>query len=139
MKYWRDETQGTDINNWGNPRIQMVDFSNVDKHQIGTISRPDAGTGYDWCRDPATNEIVLGTPFSIWKMLADPRVRENMLRENGRTYDVNSIHLECMDPGRSYDHARHKALRELGQYPDNMPWLPVWQWILVRKGGRKRF
>ena len=141
MKWWRDGAQGYDPRKWANPDVQKLDFSLTDKHQIGSIIRVGKGEDYDWRRNmPHDIKYVLGVDMSIHKMLAHPYVLDVMLKDgNGQTYDVYSLHLECLEPGTSWDHVRQLNLQWAGKYPWKGQMLPMWEWVLVRNVDRKRF
>ena len=141
MNWWRDGAQGYDPRKWANPPVQKLDFSFTDKHRIGSIIRVSRGGDYDWCRNtPHDNKYVIGVDVSIHKMLAHSKVINEMLKdENGQTYDVMSLHLECLEPGTSNDYDRQLNLILAGKYPLEGKMLPKWEWVLVRKTDRKRF
>ena len=140
MKWWRDGAQGYDPRKWANPDVQKLDFSLTDKHRIGSIIRV-GNRNYEWRRNmPHDIKYVLGVDMSIHKMLAHPYVLDVMLKDgNGQTYDVYSLHLECLEPGTSWDHVRQLNLRQAGKYPLKGQMLPMWEWVLVRNVDRKRF
>jgi hypothetical protein len=78
--------------------------------------------------------------MSIHKMLAHPYVLDELLKDgNGQTYDVYSLHLECLEPGTSWDHVRQLNLQVAGKYPLKGRMLPMWEWVLVRNEDYKRF
>ena len=117
MKTWhRDGAQGPDPRKWASPDLRVLDFSLTDKHMIGGFTRVGIGGNYDWVKDPARdNKYVQSVEVSIWKMLTHPKIMDEMLMDaEGKTYDVHSLHLECIG---GYDHPRQLTLTKAKKYP----------------------